>query len=270
MRGRLQATDIIHVGEANAQRRLREIKANLTSRLIQEAKSLGATGGMVTFLVGPGARDVWNHDELQQRYDGFTIDGRVLASAISPTATFQAMKNGEIQSETKWLFRHGSKNNSLRQLLVGTSPSCRQSLHEGGDSGMFEVPAWPLANFEQWWFHFEITKGLHLYDFWGDWCGQVPSKPRRQQVVLVNCTGARRGKLHRENKFRQANIERCQVAAVRRESLIAQVLPIWNSLGGHSLRRIGWRQLRSKCITAGIAISQRDARWLAMRFKACV
>ena len=154
----------------------------------------------------------------------------------------------------------GDDPQALRRLLAG--PPYQLSGHAGplyrnwaqerilGDhSGALRLMPWFLAGPEQWWSHFEATRGSRLHSAFGTW--KEAGGVRRRQAPLE-----------------RHNAENRDEAKDRRERLLSVTRPLYADLTMEKGRKPGHAALRAALADElGREVSERDARWLVKAMK---
>lgn len=134
------------------------------------------------------------------------------------------------------------------------TPISSNSNPEGDLGGALRLKPWFLAGPEQWWSHYEATKGSKLYATFGTW----------RENVGRSTAGARR----RTAPLKRHNEESRDDALGRRKRLLIAAQPVFADLAARSARRPGHSALRAALGRhLGRDVSVRDARWLVSQLK---
>jgi hypothetical protein len=231
----------------------RFVRHQIGAALLEQLKQLGADGGLVAFLVGPRLSRPWYRNEMtSEPQAGFEFNLSVLGRIVRPTPELELlMRVGAPPLQTFGELDHApldvqylalANRQALRFLLFGSSIG--YSNHDGIENivGAFAWPSWNLGDYGQWAPHHDATKGMRIFDRWGNWAHRVaaaaskgPHLPRERdcsKAVLRNLTSVRRDRL---------------LSAASDAKLFGR----------------GRVQLRDWFAAQGLTISQRDARWLA-------
>jgi len=159
------------------------IRRVLTGILARQARALGATGGISTFLMGPDQYAKWDNGELSDEPSfGFAYHASVLATVQQRTVALDALiesnpeplyeqcpplRSGDEEIQAEWKIRSATDPTALRLMLFGTGPACRKAIDDGGDCGAFFLPSWPLSSYDQWRRHLVQANGLRMHARWG-------------------------------------------------------------------------------------------------------
>lgn len=256
--------------DESARDRVRWLKDTAHGFLRESARRIGATGGIVTFQIGPQKETIsqWQVERLHEvARIGLSYRASILCecSAEGARALRAGMTGGPellidgIAHPVDWVLRSGPQ--ALRVLLAGTATRSRYGSRPRGLRGAFVLNPWFLASSEQWLSHLYGTRSSRLYSPWGTWVeGLAP-----QAGGLLNAN-RRRGRHRRDEAFRHANAERGHAALARRTECVAVCAPIWKELSAKLGRRPGRRELGKALATACLSVSERDVRWLVTRF----
>jgi hypothetical protein len=109
----------------------------------------------------------------------------------------------------------------------------------------------------QAWTYLEATAGTRSYDTFGTW------RKNGRPAVQRNTEDRDRERLPREQVLRNGNNERKYDASNRRAGLMPKAEQVFRKLRCEMGRNPGSTALRAALAAAGLAISDRDSRWLA-------
>ena len=164
---------------------LKHIRKGLLGTLVDRVETLGASGGVTTFSIGPSQTDGWSGREREPKsWPGFEFFASVVASIPTTPANLRNINQAVTQrsltepaeiaglvARPMWAFRSEAAAQALRRLLVGGSPASVVNREQFGGVGAFVVPVWPIVTSEQWWHYQAVSSGVRLYDLFGDWRG---------------------------------------------------------------------------------------------------
>ena len=125
-------------------------------------------------------------------------------------------------------------------------------------TGAFVLPSWPLATFDQWKTHWELTRRIHLFDAWGTWIDKLT--PHQATEESFTNADQRRGQASRRAKFAAANEQRSRDAKTSRQELVTETFPTWMDYLAKRGRPPGHRQFREALRDSNICVSERAAR----------
>ena len=265
--------------------RCKFVRKQIGNYLVSFAKSIGVEGGLISFQVGPQLYEnrVWREGSAEfESQEGFRYELAVLGEVtacigrfvkafdeddekvrLPPGSGLEVMAVGGQLLLPEWSCASGWRKNSLRTLLVGTSPAYRNNCVVGGHRGAFALQPWSLANYCQWHEHLESTKNLKVFDTWGCWRSSVPPCRLRagQDSRLINAP-ARRPQYRQRLALCATNESRRTEAHARREQLLEMVLSTHSDLAIPDGEQLGRTQLQEALAARGCNASERDVRWL--------
>jgi hypothetical protein len=144
-------------------------------------------------------------------------------------------------------------------ISVNKAVDCQYGLQ-----GAAALQPWYIYTPEQFWAYYFQTKGIRLFDLFGNWRGH--RRRRRSRHRDFPSQDGRRGVLLRQSAFRRKNESRRKETLDRRQQLIGRAKPIFNKLRGELGRSLGSPRLKRAMADMGQPISDRDARWLVKHF----
>jgi hypothetical protein len=241
------------------------VRKRLGLALIQDARAVGAEGGLTTFTVAPKLSSKWTGEKVDPDPNaGFEFRMSLLGRIPTYRPELASLKNSgrgpalrrfdELGTALTVDYQVLRGRQALRLALAGSSCDYVGPDGVSNVTGIFSWPSWNLSDARQWATHLEATRGMRLFDMWGSWKGRFSDASRKQHVPSAS-SGKKTPK--RRNAVRQ------QVALERRESLFHRLEGFLDS--DPDLHLCGHVKLRKAFKDQGIQITQRDAKWLCAR-----
>jgi hypothetical protein len=252
------------------------VRLSVLPAIQHEVRSLGAHGGLVTSQVGPRrwTASQWNEGELATSCQhGFEHHLGVLGEFDAEPAILTQLRSRRVASEVraegvtirpKMSVVNHTGHNSLRILLAGHMSPYRGEQHLADGRGLFVWPSLPLAGYPQWRERLDLLKGRHLYDRWGSWIGMAPVS---RQPHLPMGRRRRTGAARRLDTIRRINDGRRRHAKDRVDELMQRHGGLLREIQAQSGRRPGRSAIISSFQRAGITVSDKDSRRIAMILK---
>lgn len=239
------------------------------------------TGGLMLFQVGPAM----SQDERREK--SFQYEFIFLGEVTLPTeseANHFKFQTGLRPANRPRTVDFGGVNgtailcsivpadqpHALRYLLFGTPykyPVDRLGISlsryvdpQYGLQGAAALQPRYLFTPEQVWAYFFETKGVRLYDLFGNWRGH--RRRRRARHREFPTQDGRRGVLLRRRAFCQKNESRRKEALDRRQELVAKAEPVFTQLRKELGRQPGSPSFKTAMERIGQPVSDRDSRWL--------
>jgi hypothetical protein len=243
---------------------VRLVKEYWSGWLSGSGAAWGIEGGIVTHQVEPYVDRQGLTEEPEHRHE-LTLVGSLPSDRLG-VVTRNGERLGVEFTNDRIAPAHvdvldGEDPQALRFLLAG--PAYKSSSPEGllfrnwqklrveGDrSGALRLMPWFLAGAEQWWSHYEATKGTKLYSTFGTWKGLL---------------GREGGEPRRLAPLKRRNDESREEALGRRKRLLIPARAVYVELTSRLGRRPGHGALRNGMREAGRAVNERDARWLVQK-----
>lgn len=247
--------------------RARFLRRRVLSELRRLGGQLGVGGGVQTFIVAPSLPDrfTWDFDDTEYlKPRGFRYFFGLLGSVADPTVFMQSVMDESqklelcFQNDGEELFyevspavRAITEPSSLRALLVGTSPNYTG---EGGPiaRGVLSHQPWLLGNYWQWRDHRIATKGMPIFEFFGNW--KIRSLPV-----------AHRG-LPLQSPLLRGSANRSLRRSHRQSRLRSSVFAVIQQLQQQRGKRPGRQRLQHELQRCNIAVTERDIRQFVADF----
>ena len=225
-------------------------------------KDLGLDGGIVFYQFGP-KRVYGTRGKVVDNAFGYESTMIGESKSITPDRVRQYEDSGYdvllVPAETP---------HTLRYFLFGTSHKFPVGRIEGltatgtwftkyGIPGAASLQPWFLFNETQAWSYLAATAGTRLCDAFGTW-RKNGQPPQRRKGEECDCE-----RLPRKQALRNTNNERHYDAANRRVGLMPKAEQVFRRLRSEMGRNPGSTALRAGLADAGLAVSDRDSRWLA-------
>jgi hypothetical protein len=246
--------------------RCRFVRTCVGNAVVDEMRTLGADGGLITFLVGPRRLQSSNRD-------GFDYELGVLGRITHATPAFLSVTDAtsglalptfdefnNVLLDAKWQLLSGPM--ALRLSLAGSSVGYRPQGGPANVVGIFKWPSWNLSNHEQFVQHLEATHGLRMFDAWGSFLGMTAAEPRRGRHT-ARPTPMRRGRFARRDAVAETNAIRASETMDRRRQILSSLQPLL--VNNPNIARFGRTRLSAFLTEHGFNPSDRDLRWLAAR-----